>query len=103
MSYAGPPIYSDRTPEHLNTSGYFPGAMSSETLRVYDDELAKASKLKKQQKGISHLDVGRGEGSLSSHHPIYRARSPPDNSNIVLNRGMQKNKVRLTSQMGVCC
>ena len=94
---SSPPSYSVATPEHLNTTIYSPGAASSQTLTGYDEETTqtKSSKLKKPKKGTGHLKADFGQvGLMNSHHPLYSVGGSPDNSNIVLNRSMQKNKVR---------
>jgi len=98
---SGPPSYETA---HLNATSYFPGATIHNTPASkdgYDAEATqiKVSVLKKQdalKKKVTGHNIERQGRPVSSHHPNYYNRRIPENSNIVVNHGMQKSKVRLT-------
>ena len=118
MASPGLPTYSSAASrpelEELNRSNYFSATANTQLASTYDEEAAQPKGSPKQQTGggilkkqASSLEkVEFAEDTLGGgvrERPINPNRasysglhiaSPPDNTNVVLDHGMQKTKVR---------
>ena len=115
MASPGLPTYSSTASrpelEEFNRSNYFSGKADTQLASGYDEEAAqpKGQKsgggiLMKQASSLEKVEFARVDnvGSGPRERPVNTNRAsyginlaaPPDNSNVVLNHGMQKTKVR---------